>query len=174
MREDQAACDRMAVHGRHDGPREPVPAGEDGVDPLDHPALAVGVECRSDLQVSSGREEALAAGQDDGSRRIGDEFVGEPAALLEQLRVHRVRRRPVDPDYCDVFVAKYVQIRVGVQRFPAASRSTRSAPSASRPMPWSQRSTPRAHWRPSLIPQTISDCPRRASPAANTPGTELM
>ena len=30
----------------------------------------------------------------------------------------------------------------------------------------------RAHWRPSLIAQTISDWPRRASPAANTPSTE--
>ena len=28
----------------------------------------------------------------------------------------------------------------------------------------------RAHWRPSLIAQTISDWPRRASPAAKTPG----
>ena len=27
----------------------------------------------------------------------------------------------------------------------------------------------RAHWRPSLIAHTISDCPRRASPAAKTP-----
>ena len=32
----------------------------------------------------------------------------------------------------------------------------------------------RAHWRPSLIAQTISDCPRRASPAANTPSTEVV
>ena len=32
----------------------------------------------------------------------------------------------------------------------------------------------RAHWRPSLIAHTISDCPRRASPAANTPSTELV
>ncbi len=37
----------------------------------------------------------------------------------------------------------------------------------------SQRSTARAHWRPSLIAQTISDWPRRASPAAKTPSTEL-
>ena len=36
-----------------------------------------------------------------------------------------------------------------------------------------RRSTSRAQWRPSLIAQTISDCPRRASPAANTPVTEL-
>ena len=32
----------------------------------------------------------------------------------------------------------------------------------------------RAHWRPSLIAQTISDWPRRASPAANTPSTEVV
>ena len=32
----------------------------------------------------------------------------------------------------------------------------------------------RAHWRPSLIAHTISDCPRRASPAANTPSTEVV
>ena len=34
-------------------------------------------------------------------------------------------------------------------------------------------STARAHWRPSLIAQTISDWPRRASPAAKTPSTEV-
>ena len=27
----------------------------------------------------------------------------------------------------------------------------------------------RAHWHPSLIAHTIKDCPRRASPVANTP-----
>ena len=31
----------------------------------------------------------------------------------------------------------------------------------------------RAHWRPSLIAHTISDWPRRASPAANTPSAEV-
>src|SRR5689334_11681243 len=33
-------------------------------------------------------------------------------------------------------------------------------------------STARAALRPSEIAQTTSDCPRRMSPAANTPGTE--
>ena len=32
----------------------------------------------------------------------------------------------------------------------------------------------RAHWRPSLIAHTISDWPRRASPAAKTPSTEVV
>src|SRR5438093_1431141 len=32
----------------------------------------------------------------------------------------------------------------------------------------------RAHWRPSLIAHTISDCPRRASPAAKIPSTEVV
>ena len=31
----------------------------------------------------------------------------------------------------------------------------------------------RAHWRPSLIAHTISDWPRRASPAANTPSADV-
>ena len=35
------------------------------------------------------------------------------------------------------------------------------------------RSTMRAHCRPSLIAHTISDWPRRASPAANTPSAEV-
>jgi hypothetical protein len=34
-------------------------------------------------------------------------------------------------------------------------------------------STARAHWRPSRIAQTTSDCPRRTSPAANTFGTDV-
>ena len=98
-------------------------------------------------------------------------------ALAEQYLAagHVVRvLSPVDPDDRDVLVAQYVQEGVGGQRLAAARTSTRSAPSASRPMPWSQRSTARAHCRPSLMPHTISDWPRRASPAANTPGTELM
>jgi Endoribonuclease L-PSP len=37
--------------------------------------------------------------------------------------------------------------------------------------PISQASTARAHSRPSQIAHTTSDCPRRVSPAANTPGT---
>ena len=32
----------------------------------------------------------------------------------------------------------------------------------------------RAHWRPSLMAHTISDWPRRASPAANTPSTDVV
>jgi hypothetical protein len=41
-------------------------------------------------------------------------------------------------------------------------------------LPDSQVSTPAAQDRPSAIAQTISDCPRPASPATNTPGTLLM
>ena len=40
--------------------------------------------------------------------------------------------------------------------------------------PIKYRSTPRAALRPSAIAQTTRDCPRLASPAANTPGTLLM
>jgi len=36
------------------------------------------------------------------------------------------------------------------------------------------RSTPRAAFRPSAIAQTTSDCPRRMSPAAKTPASDVM
>src|SRR5580658_6725877 len=35
-------------------------------------------------------------------------------------------------------------------------------------------SIPRAAWRPSLIAHTTRDCPRRISPAAKTPGTDVI
>jgi hypothetical protein len=40
--------------------------------------------------------------------------------------------------------------------------------------PIRNRSMARAAFRPSLMAHTTSDCPRRISPAAKTPGTELM
>jgi len=39
--------------------------------------------------------------------------------------------------------------------------------------PINHSSTARAHCRPSRIAQTTKDCPRRISPAPNTPGTEV-
>jgi hypothetical protein len=36
--------------------------------------------------------------------------------------------------------------------------------------PISHSSTARAHWRPSRMAHTTSDCPRRMSPALKTPG----
>ena len=39
--------------------------------------------------------------------------------------------------------------------------------------PISASSTLRAHWRPSRIAQTTRLCPRRISPQANTPGSEV-
>ena len=57
------------------------------------------------------------------------------------------------------------EIRDAVRPEQARRRRRRARPR------W--RSTMRAAWRPSLIAQTISDWPRRASPAAKTPGTEV-
>ena len=39
--------------------------------------------------------------------------------------------------------------------------------------PIKNSSTDLAHWRPSRIAQTTSDCPRRMSPAVNTFGTDV-
>src|SRR5262245_4012768 len=39
--------------------------------------------------------------------------------------------------------------------------------------PIRKSSTARAHWRPSRIAQTTSDCPRRMSPATKTFGAEV-
>ncbi len=43
-----------------------------------------------------------------------------------------------------------------------------------RVLPMRNLSTPAAALRPSEIAHTTSDCPRRMSPAAKIPGTELM
>ena len=60
---------------------------------------------------------------------------------------------------------------VAADRRPHRREDDRSA--SHRALSANQRSTCSAHWRPSLIAQTISDCPRRASPAAKTPSTEV-
>ena len=57
---------------------------------------------------------------------------------------------------------------------PAAARSARSGGAAVDAPARSQASTPAAAARPSAIAHTISDWPRPASPATNTPGTEVM
>ena len=58
---------------------------------------------------------------------------------------------------------------------PARASRPRSCGEDGRSLcPIRNRSTPTAASRPSQIAHTISDCPRRASPAANMPGTVVM
>ncbi len=94
--EDQAAGDRVTVYGTDHRSRERVPAGEQAVDSVDHPALGLGVERGCELEVHARREEPLAAGYDHGSRVGRGQLLHHPGALLEQLQVERVRGRPVD------------------------------------------------------------------------------
>ena len=101
QREDQPARDRVAVHGADHRPRERVPAGEGAVDARHHVALALLVERGGELEVDARGEESRAAGEDDRVRRVFAQLLEHGGPVLQQLEVHRVRRRPVDPHESD-------------------------------------------------------------------------
>src|SRR5437867_3286257 len=64
-----------------------------------------------------------------------------------------------------------VVVQAGPALWSAGRRLYSSGLAGRNVSPMRYASTPRAHSRPSQIAHTTSDCPRRASPHANTPGT---
>ena len=95
--EDQAAGDRVAVHRRDHGPREPVPGAEDPVDPRHHLTLLVGRQGGHELQVDAAAEESSRAGDHDRRRRVGAQLSNDFGALVEQRGRHRVRGWALEP-----------------------------------------------------------------------------
>jgi len=83
------------------------------------------------------------------TRRLGGKLGREAAPLFEQLRVHRVRRRPVDPDRRDPAVA------LGAYELPHGRPILADRPPA-RPIPMGslhlQLTATIATWRSSRTP----------------------
>ena len=103
--------------------------------------------------------------------------LGEEAAVCAVFCLHCAGREEKAAAYGATGEAVVLGRSVLFVARPAARRHggpVRLRPYVRVVSPVRYRSTARAALRPSEIAQTTSDCPRRRSPAANTPATEVM
>ena len=76
--------------------------GRHAVDPVHHRDLGLGVQRRRELEVGPRREEPVAAGEHDRRRLVGGQLLLHRHRVGEQLAVHRVGRRAVQPHERDL------------------------------------------------------------------------